>query len=62
VLLGLVLIITPGAGALAITWAIGWWASLSGGASLWLAWTVHHELRGSNTRQVGQGSHTHALS
>ncbi|MGD9701371.1 MAG: HdeD family acid-resistance protein [Acidimicrobiia bacterium] len=62
VLLGVVLIITPGAGALAITWAIGWWACLSGGASLWMAWIVHHELRGSNTRQFGRGSHAHAVS
>ena len=62
VLLGLVLIITPGAGALAITWAIGWWACLSGGASLWLAWMVQRELSGSKTRQVGQGSQAaHAL-
>ena len=51
-LLGIVLIITPGAGALAITWAIGWWACLSGGASLWLAWIVHRELSGSNDSSV----------
>ena len=62
VLLGVVLMITPGAGALAITWAIGWWACLSGSTSLWLAWTVHHGVRGSDDRQVGHASHTHALS
>jgi uncharacterized membrane protein HdeD (DUF308 family) len=61
VLLGVALMVTPGAGALAITWAIGWWACLSGGASLWLARTVHHELRGSDDRQLGQASHAHAL-
>ena len=61
VLLGVVLMITPGAGALAITWAIGWWACLSGSASLWLAGIVHHELRGSDNRQFGQASHAHAL-
>ena len=62
-LLGVVLMITPGAGALAITWAIGWWACLSGGASLWLAWIVHRELRGSDARQFAQGaSHAHVLS
>jgi uncharacterized membrane protein HdeD (DUF308 family) len=60
VLLGVVLMITPGAGALAITWAIGWWACLSGGASLWTAWIVHHEFRGSNDRQFGRASHAHA--
>lgn len=62
VLLGIVLMITPGAGALAITWAIGWWACLSGGASLSLAWIIHHELHNNNTSQFERGSHTHALS
>ena len=62
VLLGVVLMITPGAGALAITWAIGWWACLSGGASLSLAWLVHHELQDNNDHQIGQASHAHALS
>ena len=62
VLLGIVLMITPGAGALAITWAIGWWACLSGGASLSLAWMVHRELRGSNTPQFKQSSSAHAIS
>jgi uncharacterized membrane protein HdeD (DUF308 family) len=61
VLLGVVLMITPGAGALAMTWAIGWWACLSGSASLWLAWTVHHELWGSDDRQFGRASHAHAV-
>jgi uncharacterized membrane protein HdeD (DUF308 family) len=62
VLLGVVLMITPGAGALAITWAIGWWACLSGGASLTLAWIIHREFRESDNHQFGQASHTHALS
>ena len=61
VLLGVVLMITPGAGALAITWAIGWWACLSGGASLRLAWIVHREHRGSTTRQFGRASQAPAL-
>ena len=43
VLLGVTLVVTPGEGALAITWVIGWWACLYGGLSLWLAWTVRHE-------------------
>jgi uncharacterized membrane protein HdeD (DUF308 family) len=59
VLLGIVLMITPGEGALAITWAIGWWACLSGGASLSLAWMVHRELGGSAPR-FRKASPTHA--
>jgi uncharacterized membrane protein HdeD (DUF308 family) len=62
VLLGVVLMVTPGSGALAITWAIGWWACLSGGSSLWTAWIVHHELQGSSTRQPRHTVHTHALN
>jgi uncharacterized membrane protein HdeD (DUF308 family) len=62
VLLGVVLMITPGAGALAITWAIGWWACLSGGATLTLAWIIHHELHDSDNHHYGQTTHTHALN
>ncbi len=62
VLLGVVLMITPGAGALAITWAIGWWAFLSGSASLSLAWIIHRQLKGSNDHQPRRASQTHALS
>ena len=61
VLLGVVLMITPGAGALAITWVIGWWACLSGGASLWLAWIVHRELSGSDDRQFGRTAPAHVV-
>lgn len=43
VVLGLMLVITPGSGALAITWAIGWWACLYGTVLLGLAWTLRHE-------------------
>jgi uncharacterized membrane protein HdeD (DUF308 family) len=43
VLLGVVLLITPGAGALAITWAIGWYALVFGVMLLTLAWQVRHE-------------------
>ncbi len=45
VLLGLVLVVDPGAGALAITWAIGWLSILYGGHELWLASIVRHETR-----------------
>jgi uncharacterized membrane protein HdeD (DUF308 family) len=43
VLLGVLLIISPGAGALGITWAIGWLALLFGTVQLWLAADVRHE-------------------
>ena len=34
------LVITPGAGALAITWAIGWYAVISGVLYAALAWRL----------------------
>ena len=40
-MLGVILVITPGAGALAITWVIGWMALLRGVLLLALAWRVH---------------------
>jgi uncharacterized membrane protein HdeD (DUF308 family) len=43
VLLGVVLVVSPGDGALGITWAIGWLAMLFGGLQLWLASVVRHE-------------------
>jgi uncharacterized membrane protein HdeD (DUF308 family) len=46
VLLGVVLLITPGAGALVITWAIGWYALMFGIMLLTLAWQVRHETTG----------------
>ena len=45
-LLGVLLIASPGDGALGITWAIGWLAMLSGGLQLWLASVVRHESHG----------------
>lgn len=39
-----VLVVTPGAGVLVITWVIGWYAILLGLALLALAWEVHREL------------------
>ena len=44
-LLGLVLVVDPGAGALGITWAIGWLSIVFGGYELWLASVVRHETR-----------------
>ena len=43
VLLGVLLVISPGDGALGITWAIGWFAVLFGSVQLWLASVVRHE-------------------
>ena len=42
-LLGVLLVISPGDGALGITWAIGWLAFLFGTVQLWLASVVRHE-------------------
>jgi len=49
ILLGVLLLIDPGAGAIGITWAIGWFAFLFGGLELWLAATVRHETHTSTT-------------
>ncbi len=43
VLLAVLLFIDPGAGAIGITWAIGWFAFLFGSVQLWLASVVRHE-------------------
>lgn len=43
VLLGALLVINPGAGALSITWAIGWLGFVFGVVELWLARDVHRE-------------------
>jgi uncharacterized membrane protein HdeD (DUF308 family) len=45
VLLGVVLLADPGAGAIGVTWAIGWLASMFGGLELWLAAGVRSETR-----------------
>jgi uncharacterized membrane protein HdeD (DUF308 family) len=46
VLLGVILLVDPGVGALGVTWAIGWLALFYGGYELWLASVVHRETRG----------------
>jgi hypothetical protein len=38
------LVVNPGAGAIGITWAIGWLVFLFGTVELWLAWAVRHEM------------------
>jgi uncharacterized membrane protein HdeD (DUF308 family) len=52
------LVVTPGAGALVITWFIGWFALLAGAVRLGLAWRVRKldtELAGATgRRRVGQ--------
>ena len=40
VLFAIALVVTPGTGALAITWAIGWYALISGALYLGLAWRL----------------------
>lgn len=63
VLLGVMLVIKPGEGALAITWAIGWWACLYGGLSLGLAWIIRHEASDEGARpEVRISRQTHATS
>ena len=46
-MLGLILVITPGEGALGITWVIGWLALLRGVLLLALAWRVNGLRRGA---------------
>jgi uncharacterized membrane protein HdeD (DUF308 family) len=53
VVFGVLLVITPGAGALVITWLIGWYAVFFGVLLLALAWRLHRvqsSLRDNATR------------
>jgi uncharacterized membrane protein HdeD (DUF308 family) len=50
VMLGVLLVITPGDGAIAITWAIGWLAVVFGSLELWHASEVRHETRELTSR------------
>jgi uncharacterized membrane protein HdeD (DUF308 family) len=57
VLLGVLLVITPGAGALVITWLIGWWAVVFGTVLVVLAWRVRRlqtvpRARGARLREA----------
>ena len=56
VLLGVILVVNPGAGAIGITWAIGWLAFLFGTVELGLAFEVRHETHELQTPQVIQAS------
>jgi uncharacterized membrane protein HdeD (DUF308 family) len=49
IVLGVLLVINPGAGAIGITWAIGWFALLFGGLELGLAAIVRRETHDSKT-------------
>ena len=58
VLLGLVLLVTPADGALAMTWAIGWLAFLFGTVELGLAWSIRDELHHPTDQKVSAASHS----
>jgi uncharacterized membrane protein HdeD (DUF308 family) len=45
IVFGALLVIFPGAGALAITWLIGWWAVIAGLFLLWQVGQQRHEAR-----------------
>jgi uncharacterized membrane protein HdeD (DUF308 family) len=49
VVLSVLLVARPGSGALAITWAIGWYAVVYGGMVLALAWEVRRDTRQART-------------
>lgn len=63
VLLGVILVIDPGAGALGITWAIGWVAIFFGSYELWLASEVRRETRAlENPRSYDASRSGHSVS
>jgi len=57
VLLGVILVVNPSAGAIGITWAIGWLAFLFGTVELSLAFEVRHETHELQKPQGFQASH-----
>jgi len=61
VLLGVLLLVNPGTGAIGITWAIGWLVFLFGTVELGLAWTVRretHELTGQTRINTSHAAHS----
>jgi len=54
-----VLVITPGAGVLVITWLVGWYAVVLGLALLVLAWEVRRELTGAAPRSSARPGTPH---
>ncbi len=62
VLLGVLLVIDPGAGAIGITWAIGWLSVFFGGHELWLASVVRQETSDlTDPRSLGASRPGHAV-
>jgi uncharacterized membrane protein HdeD (DUF308 family) len=63
VALGLLLVANPGAGAIGITWAIGWLAIFFGCDELWLASVVRHETRDlTSPKGLGASRPGHAVT
>lgn len=63
VLLGALLVIDPGTGALGVTWAIGWLALIFGGHELWLASVIRQETRDLTSHTGARASQPgHAVS
>jgi uncharacterized membrane protein HdeD (DUF308 family) len=62
VLFAIVLVVDPGAGALGITWAIGWYALLSGALYLALAWRVRKLQVGERQEELGLRSRPRPLA
>jgi uncharacterized membrane protein HdeD (DUF308 family) len=52
IVFAILLVITPGAGALVITWLIGWWAVVVGVTLLTAAWRIHRRAGVRDTRGV----------
>ena len=59
IIFGVMLMVTPGAGALVITWLIGWWALVYGVSLLMLAWQLHN-LEDRGRRRHGAPRHAAA--
>lgn len=62
VILGVILIAEPAGGALAVTWAIGWFACLYGIVMLTLSWEIRQETKGIarwHSERSGSGAHAH---
>ena len=60
VLLGVLLLVNPGTGAIGITWAIGWLVFLFGTVELWLAGAVRretHEVAGETRISTPHAGH-----
>ena len=62
VALGVLLLVNPAGGALAITWAIGWYACLYGALSFGLAWIVRREAKDAAPYAAARATRTdHAV-